>query len=900
MALRRTEPQWKEFLTSAGITDDAACTTYAQAFVTNGLTETSIPQLDKETLTELGVTTIGHRLSILNLVKSSGTIPLSVATPVAKASVTAKLSELSPDMTHPQFRKFLQDWNVYKNITHLQPQQLTAHLYNACDDVVRNSLINTYPNFLQMTEEEALNALKSIVTQRVNPELHRKEFGDIIQGEHDSIKDFVVRLRSAAIECSFECYSCKIDLSETRIRDQFIRGLHDQTLQADILSKTKQLKTLDELIQHAESYEAALRDQEKFRGGAGNQESDVFAVQPHKKNKRFQKKSQGKACSGCGSHSHGGIGSNDRAEKCSAWGKDCGNCGRPNHFASVCRQSKNSRNTDDEIACVDWAPDDPSNDVERVLAVQQTADNESTLPQPRDDEVRATVRFGHSKALLPCIADVNVFPDSGAGICLGGTQHVEQFGMSLKNLIPCQKRVKVVGGTIIPCVGWVRAAITIQNVTTIQKLYISEGVDRIFLSKRACIDVHILPPNFPQPMKPHHDDSTIYLVTEESNKKEDSHTPSDTAGSSQQNINKSKPKQSATSRPHIPYSFVESSVPVLKKYIIDAFKDTAFSREPPFPAMNHRKGHIHLKADAIPYAVHTPIPVPHHFKETIKAMLDDHVARGIIKRVPIGTPVKWCAQMVITSRKDGRRRICVDYQRLNNQCLRETHHCAPPFQVASQVPPGKKKTVLDVVDSYHSVELDEESQLLTTFITEWGRYMYLRVPQGFVAAGDMFTSRFDDIIEDVDQKVKIIDDTLLYADRVEDSFWQTWDFLTLCSENGVVVNKEKFQFCQDEVEFAGLDITMDGIKPSKSILSAIENFPPPTDLKSARSWFGLVNQVSWAYAISPVMQPFRDLIKPNNKFYWDETLTDIFHKSKKELIEKVKEGVKSFQLGRRT
>ena len=68
MALRQTEPQWKEFFATAGISDDAQQTAYAQAFVTNGLTETSIPQLDKDTLIELGITSIGHRLSILNLV----------------------------------------------------------------------------------------------------------------------------------------------------------------------------------------------------------------------------------------------------------------------------------------------------------------------------------------------------------------------------------------------------------------------------------------------------------------------------------------------------------------------------------------------------------------------------------------------------------------------------------------------------------------------------------------------------------------------------------------------------------------------------------------------------------------------------------------------------------------
>ena len=48
----------------------------------------------------------------------------------------------------------------------------------------------------------------------------------------------------------------------------------------------------------------------------------------------------------------------------------------------------------------------------------------------------------------------------------------------------------------------------------------------------------------------------------------------------------------------------------------------------------------------------------------------------------------------------------------------------PPFQLASQIPANTKKTVIDAVDGYHAVPLDRESQPLTTFITEWGRYVY--------------------------------------------------------------------------------------------------------------------------------------------------------------------------------
>ena len=63
-------------------------------------------------------------------------------------------------------------------------------------------------------------------------------------------------------------------------------------------------------------------------------------------------------------------------------------------------------------------------------------------------------------------------------------------------------------------------------------------------------------------------------------------------------------------------------------------------------------------------------------------------------------------------------------------------HATLPFQLAIQVPSNTKKTVLDAVNGYYSVILDEESQKLTTFITEWGRFMYLRIPLGYLASGD--------------------------------------------------------------------------------------------------------------------------------------------------------------------
>ena len=257
--------------------------------------------------------------------------------------------------------------------------------------------------------------------------------------------------------------------------------------------------------------------------------------------------------------------------------------------------------------------------------------------------------------------------------------------------------------------------------------------------------------------------------------------------------------------------------------------------------------------------------------------------------------------MVVAPKQNtGKPRRTVDLQSVNEATYRETHHTETPHRLVSNVPAGQKKTVLDCWNGYHSLELAESARDATCFITEWGRYRYLRAPQGFHASGDGYTKRMDDIVAGTTNMKKCIDDTLLYSDDMEEIFWHTVGYVDLCSRNGIVFNPDKFVFGSDEVEFAGFEITLDGYRPTKKMLSAIANFPTPTDLTGVRSWFGLVEQVSYAFAKSEVMSPFRDLLQKKKKFYWDQQLTNIFLKARCQVVDKVKEGVKLFEIGRET
>ena len=110
--------------------------------------------------------------------------------------------------------------------------------------------------------------------------------------------------------------------------------------------------------------------------------------------------------------------------------------------------------------------------------------------------------------------------------------------------------------------------------------------------------------------------------------------------------------------------------------------------------------------------------------------------------------------------------------------------------------------------------LDEESQWLITFIIEWGRFMYLRMPQSYLASGDDYTQRYDEIIEDIPTKVKIVDNTLVYNSIIEGAFYHTFDFLLQYAKNEILFNRDKFQFYQYLVLFVSLQITLSGVTPS--------------------------------------------------------------------------------------
>ncbi len=131
-------------------------------------------------------------------------------------------------------------------------------------------------------------------------------------------------------------------------------------------------------------------------------------------------------------------------------------------------------------------------------------------------------------------------------------------------------------------------------------------------------------------------------------------------------------------------------------------------------------------------------------------------------------------------------------------------------------------------------------------------------------------------------------------------WWRTVDFLTRVGQSGIVLNPDKFQFAEREVDFAGFRVSDTTIEPLPKYLDAIRDFPSPESTSDIRSWFGLVNQVANYAQLRETMAPFKPFLSPRFPFSWSSELKQAFQASKQEIVKEIREGVEIFDVQRQT
>ena len=836
--------------------------------------------------------------------------------------------EIKSGGTGEEWLYFEQRWEDYKQATKLTLDDVIYQLLECCEESLRKDLTRIHGRLNNATEVNVLGYIKTLAVRPENILVARVQLQCLKQDRDEPVRTFYAKLRSQARVCNFtqqkQCVCNEMvdfDYSDIMVRDTFIRGLEDEDIRLEIIGQAQQDMTLEDVLKIADARECGKRSAGILTASTGT----VAATSNYKQHSKIQSQQNlsrpqpvtprpSVPCRYCGQHGHGNF-AQVRKKKCPAYNHTCAKCGIRSHFESMCRKQEQKSPSTYNAMSQEVSPtfagydsyehdevsgvyDGQSVEVDTILLdhhiyndLNESWQRRSSDPQPN---INVYIQYLPTDATdlgvdLPVKnqtppVSYTAMADTGCQSCLSGVDLLRSLGITQRCLIPVKMRMKAANSKNIGIIGALPLRIIGVSPTgskhmTRQIVYFTDDTSRLFLSKQACEMLGIISTSFPTIGESLAATSTL---SPESCITRDCQCP-----------RRELPPDLPTT---VPYAPTDENCDKIEKWISDYYKGSSFNVCKHQTSVNMAGKPMHMMIDpkAEPYARHKPIPVPIHWQEDVYAGLEQDCRLGVIEPVPVGTPVTWCHPMVVVAKKSGKPRRTVNLQKLNDHAERETHHTESPFHLARSVPANTYKSVTDAWNGYHSILLCEEDRHYTTFITPKGRFRYCVAPQGYIASGDAYTRRFDEIVAEFPRKVKCVDDALLWSDSIEEEFHHTVQWLDLCGRNGIVMNPDKFVFARKTVEFAGFAITQTSVKPCPRFLEAIQHFPTPKNVTDVRSWFGLINQVSYAFASAERMLPYRNLLKPSNQFEWTPELDRIFQESKSVIISEIHKGVEIY------
>ena len=287
-------------------------------------------------------------------------------------------------------------------------------------------------------------------------------------------------------------------------------------------------------------------------------------------------------------------------------------------------------------------------------------------------------------------------------------------------------------------------------------------------------------------------------------------------------------------------------------------------------------GEVHLKVnpDMKPRALPCRT-IPVALRDTVKAELDRLVQKGVL--VPVGDPTEWVSQMAVVSKGNGKMRICIDPQPLNEALLREHYKLPTVDEVLPMLHGAKFFSKVDVKEAFWHVRLDEQSSELTTMITPFGRYRWARLPFGLKVSSEIFQRKLTEALSGLDGTFTIADDIIIagcgdsFEEASKDNKAKLSALRERCKERRIILNAEKMEVQKSQIRFHGHLFTDKGVKVDPSKIEAILEMPAPGDVPAVKRLCGMVQYMSrFLPNLAQELEPLHALTRKEADWHWSE------------------------------
>jgi hypothetical protein len=176
----------------------------------------------------------------------------------------------------------------------------------------------------------------------------------------------------------------------------------------------------------------------------------------------------------------------------------------------------------------------------------------------------------------------------------------------------------------------------------------------------------------------------------------------------------------------------------------------------------------------------------------LKKQIDELSEKGYIK--PSISP--WVAPVLLVEKKDSTRRMCIDYQALNEVTIKNKYPFPRIEDLFYQLRGASVFSKIDLRSGYHQLRIRPSDIPNTSFITKYGLYEFTVMSFGLTKAPAFFMNMMNNVFMDYLNKfvVVFIDDILIYSQSEEEHVDHLKMVLQRLREHQLYANLSKCEF----------------------------------------------------------------------------------------------------------
>ena len=269
-------------------------------------------------------------------------------------------------------------------------------------------------------------------------------------------------------------------------------------------------------------------------------------------------------------------------------------------------------------------------------------------------------------------------------------------------------------------------------------------------------------------------------------------------------------------------------------------------------------------------------------RKAIEEEIEKMLEAGVIQ--PSRSP--WSFPVVMIPKKDGTKRFCVDYRKLNKITDQDPFPLPRIDDILDRLRDSKIFSALDLKSGYWQVRLDEGSIPKTAFSTHNAHYEWLRLPFGLRNAPAEFSRIMVQVLGDLTFVEIYLDDITVHSVTIDQHFDHLEVVFNRLKEANLKINKAKCTWFSTSIKVLGHIVSAQGVQMDVEKIEAVKNYQYSRNVKQLQQFLGLCGYYRrFVKDFAKIAQPLYKLLKKETIWNFDEACIKAFEKLRTRLIE---------------